>query len=1278
MSKRRSKHAHAPAAVRARRRANFEQLENRVLFAIATADLLVSVDATGLTPGQVTNVPNTGSLGGVFQATSGGDTVPVIGRPDATATSGTNGIRFDGTDFLQLVNAADSTLITAPEGLTGADPTTSIEAWVWNPGVNNEETMVAWGLRNGPDGSNMSFNYGSNPDYGAVGHWGSPDIGWGPTVPAGKQWHYLAYTYDGDITRVYIDGQLANTEDLTDRPLDIHTDTAINLATQLEPDGSATVPLRGTLTLGRVRINDGTLTDAQILNNYNFEKADFVEPVIPPPVIKPASLLVSVDATTLPEGDATDVPATGPLAGFFEAVGGGDTVPVIGKPVATAIGGTSGIVFDGNDYLQLVSSAGGELTRAPASITGADPQTSIETWVWNPSVPAEETMVAWGFRNGPDGSNYSFNYGDNGAWGAVGHWGSPDIGYNDAGGAPAARHWHHLVTTFDGDTTRVYADGVLVNSEVLGPGSLNIHANTAINLATQLENETDPTVPLRGSLTLGKVRIYEGVLTDAQVAANYNNEKGQFVEPIFPPPPPAHLQVSIDATTLPEGPANDIPNTGPLGGVFEATGGGTTVPVIGQPIEGGTGGTRGIRMDGTDFLQLVDGPNGSIITAPAEITGVDPKQSIEAWVFNPGIAGEETIASWGRRGGPDGTNMSFNYGSNGAWGAVGRWGVGDIGWDPSGATPHAPAANQWHHLAYTYDGLTSHVYVDGVLVNTESLDPGVINTFPDTPINIGTQLEPDATTPTHDLRGSLTVGKLRIYDGVLTDAQVAANFNNEKASFVNPTPPAATPLSEAPIHRYTFNNAAGAAPTGTTIADTGSVGGQAATVLGDGATFNGTRLVLPGGSSATAAYVDLPNGILSNLGAANGGSGQVTFEGWVKNTGNQSWSRYYDFGSGTGATEQTGPGGTANGEDFFMLTAQTGGDPIHRFEATDNDDGDPTGNKWDEVTSPANQDLHFAVTWNEATGRVTYYENGHQVAGYDSPLLINAINDINNWLGRSQFTADANLQGEYDEFRIYDKALTPGEVLGDFQAGADVVNIGGAPAVSQVFVNGPGITGQATPNGIAFRTLAGVDNTYGYPMPTGTSQLKAIPWSNGINKIAIRFTQDVASTLGQDDLVVHGVNTANYAISGFTYDAATKTGVWTLTNPIVNDKVNLFLDDALVTGLDGEFTTGQAFPSGNGAANGDFTYRLNVLRGDANQDGAVNALDLGQLKAKLNRTATNPGAGATGYSVFADLNADGQINALDLGIAKARLNTKLPNLEPTATSLLFSSRPISA
>jgi len=221
--------------------------------------------------------------------------------------------------------------------------------------------------------------------------------------------------------------------------------------------------------------------------------------------------------------------------------------------------------------------------------------------------------------------------------------------------------------------------------------------------------------------------------------------------------------------------------------------------------------------------------------------------------------------------------------------------------------------------------------------------------------------------------------------------------------------------------------------------------------------------------------------------------------------------------------------------------------------------------------------------------------------------------------------------------------------------------------VTQIFVNGQGVTGQTGTNGVAFRNLAGVDNTFGYPVPAGANQLKSIPWSEGVNKIAIRFGADVAATLQREDLVIRGLNNPTYATSGFSYDAATKTGVWTLSTPITRDKVNLVLDDALLPALDGEWATGHAYPSGDGTPGGDFTFRINVLRGDANQDGIVNALDLGQMKSKLNRTATNPGSGVSAYSVFADLNADGLINALDLGFAKLHLNDRFgpgPTPEP--------------
>src|SRR5688500_11828560 len=198
------------------------------------------------------------------------------------------------------------------------------------------------------------------------------------------------------------------------------------------------------------------------------------------------------------------------------------------------------------------------------------------------------------------------------------------------------------------------------------------------------------------------------------------------------------LFVNMDATTAAVGTINVITNRGSLGGVFEARGAAATVPRVNIA---GSSGARGIQFDGGDYMQHAATPGGALVPAPAGVVGLDPTRSIEVWAFNPAIADEETLVSWGRRGGPDGSNMSFNYGANANFGAVGHWGAGpDLGWNSGGG---APQAGRWHYLVYTYDGTTTRVYANGVLQNSEVLGQFVINTHTNTPICLGTQLDAD-------------------------------------------------------------------------------------------------------------------------------------------------------------------------------------------------------------------------------------------------------------------------------------------------------------------------------------------------------------------------------------------------------------------------------------------------------------------------------------------------------------------------------------------------------
>jgi len=508
------------------------------------------------------------------------------------------------------------------------------------------------------------------------------------------------------------------------------------------------------------------------------------------------------------------------------------------------------------------------------------------------------------------------------------------------------------------------------------------------------------------------------------------------------------LFVTIDATGLPEGSLSSITNNGTLGGYFEATAGLTNAATI--PVVATEGIARGIRFDGAatsgDFMQLVGTLGGPVIRPPAGLVGLNPTRSIEVWAYNPDIVGEETLVSWGRRGGaPDGSNVSFNYGFNAAFGAVGHWGAPDIGWYDVGgvAVGGAPVPGRWHHLVYTYDGTMTRVYVDGELSNQELLGPGAINTHTNTSICLATQLEPDGITPTPGLRGSLSMARVRIHDGVLSGAQVLNNYDFEKATFNPPITPQF--LSAAPVHRYSFSEPVTNDAGGLTFAD--SIGTAHGKVLGTGASFTGSRLSLPGGTNTTG-YGDLPNGLLSANSTNNGGSGQVTIEGWINVKGSRAASRVFDFGSAD-VGEVTGPGGGGAGVDFLFYTAQRGGDlGRRRFELRNVDSALTVTNLTvrDVITYRTfNRDMHFAVTWRESTGQINLYENGFLVSSMVVTTPLSEINDVNVWLGRANSNVVLNAQIDYNEVRFYTNILSVDELAGNIQAGPNTVNTGPQP-----------------------------------------------------------------------------------------------------------------------------------------------------------------------------------------------------------------------------------------
>src|SRR5262249_40825656 len=160
--------------------------------------------------------------------------------------------------------------------------------------------------------------------------------------------------------------------------------------------------------------------------------------------------------------------------------------------------------------------------------------------------------------------------------------------------------------------------------------------------------------------------------------------------------------------------------------------------------------------------------------------------------------------------------------------------------------------------------------------------------------------------------------------------------------------------------------------------------------LQGGAAFTGNGQLNLNGASA---YVNLPNGLVSGL-------TNVTFEFWVTwNGGNGVWSRVFDFGSNSNGEDKQGTGQTYL---FFTPQASSSSGTCRFAISTNSAGGEMPVNG--AAALPVGQETHVAVVYNFVAGIVTLYLNGQPVAIAAATTPLNAINDINDWIGRSNWS----------------------------------------------------------------------------------------------------------------------------------------------------------------------------------------------------------------------------------------------------------------------------------
>ena len=260
------------------------------------------------------------------------------------------------------------------------------------------------------------------------------------------------------------------------------------------------------------------------------------------------------------------------------------------------------------------------------------------------------------------------------------------------------------------------------------------------------------------------------------------------------------------------------------------------------------------------------------------------------------------------------------------------------------------------------------------------------------------------------------------------------------------------------IHRYSFNEPLGS----TTVTDSirGSNGVPRSTPSGTVPTFDGAQVTLDG----AGGYIDLPNRMMAGL-------NNVTFEFWTTYNTGGTWSRLLDFGIAAAGEDLDGTLAVGTpASNYVFITFEPG----PRFAITPVSNGNENQVNSGTAVAQGSGEHHFVVTYGPARTPSMYLDGNFVGSGNFVTPLSAITNDVNNWLGRSQWP-DPFYGGSFNEFRMHSTQLNALEVLASRAAGPNTINYTPEnPTSITLNVNSNMTSGQGQD-----ATITGVFPTYG-------------------------------------------------------------------------------------------------------------------------------------------------------------------------------------------------------
>lgn len=814
---------------------------------------------------------------------------------------------------------------------------------------------------------------------------------------ATNAWAYVSCSYDKATLKVFVNGVQTGSQALM-----VAVDDTANVFKIGEDDssGSTYADFSGTvddfIAYNYARVGD------QIMEDYNAG-----HPAVGTPVGSPV-LHLSFD-----EGYGDTAYDKSPQGNNGDLAGSGTTCGIGGACPAWSNDGKYGkaLSFDGtDDYTQVADDPSIDLGTADFTIS---------SWIYptRNSPPNKE----WPFISKTQGTTPSGYLLEASTWGVSGNEISIDCyfivsggsiyqscGGTPAGSRPSINEWSHILVTRVGTTVKFYLNGKLL--------STTTHAN--------LGNDISNTANLRiggqdvwgqGSLYQGRVdevKIYNFALTADQVKTEYNQGKALVVGYEQGADVSTGLESSLAGNSpvaewkFDEGTGTTANDTagGLNPGIFTN---GPTWPLTNNCIQG-----RCVDLDGTN--QYVDAGTNSALD-------IDGSLTVEAWIY-PDTYGDNNYGRIvDRQGQFSGLGYSFYMNNNPAGTPAGTATIsGSIRTTAGSANANSITLGQWSHVVMRYDSSLGQVkfYVNGV-------DQSGFNVAT-TPGSNGTSFKiGDRADLTRSFDGKIDL--VKVYNYARTPTQIAYDYNGGE-----------------PVAWYKFDECSGTAindwaPGATPNSFAGHTG-----TLSIGATGTQTSAGTCGSGATTEAW---------NNGSTGKFNASMNFDGtddWVDASGNTSiltqtvgtFSSWVKFANNTtiGAIGGVGNGGDCGSSQWGV---QYRGDSNKTIQVYSYPSDGSAANL--SAYTPANTIVdtswHNVVVTVDSANLKVYVDGVNQTLSgmVSNKFFGNAATANKLTVGRHYTNACTNyLNGQIDDVRIYNYALSPAQIKQVYNGGSAV------------------------------------------------------------------------------------------------------------------------------------------------------------------------------------------------------------------------------------------------